>query len=417
MNKILKSALYTLLVLAIYRLGTYITMPFVNSVIFSPDALFSKDSVFRILTRYSGAQLDNASIFSLGIGPYISASLICNGLFNNLPSLKEKLKLEGNALLEKYTLYATVPIAINSARIVLNSILDGYQVNTSLLYPNTNLKLFYLTGMTCLVSGTMFLVWLSDLLTERGFGNGSSFIISASILSNLPKNLTYIREDGQLTLYLFTALAILMFTMFVETAVRKIPLIYPHKAKYSKIFKSEDSYLPLKANLAGVIPSIFTYQVMGLSGVFTRWVSQKLGVASNSPLLSFAGKFENIVTILMIIGVSYVYMDTYFRPEDISKRLQNKPVGVIEGVRPGQNTKDYIDRSARRMIFMGAIYISLITILTKYLYVFFKFRTTPVLSGTSILIVATSSIDIVNRIGSQISSMLAVKNIFKKAQK
>lgn len=413
MNKLLRSILYTVVALFVYRLGINITMPFVNSLLFSPDALFGTDSIFRVLTTYSGAVMENASIFTMGLGPYISASILVGGVMNNIPHLKERLKTEGNSLSTKYTLYATVPIAINSARIVINNIVAGYQSNTNLLYPNTNIYTLYILGILSLVAGTMFLVWLADIITEYGVGNGTSIIISAGILSGVPKNIKQIAIGGQLQPYLLSLLLIVPAIILIETALRKIPLVYPHKARFAYLSKEENSFLPLKINLAGVVPPIFAYQVLGISKIFFKWIFKNQNISMNNRFINSLYGFESFITVMMIIVVSYVYMDTYFRASDIADRLQQKPVGMVPTIRPGKQTEEYINRIAIRLVFAGALYISTISIFTSRLYILLYFKTLPLLSGTSILIVSSSSIEIISKIGNQLISEINRRKIFK----
>jgi preprotein translocase subunit SecY len=390
-------------------------MPFVNSLLFTPDALFGNDSIFKVLTSFSGAAMDNASIFTMGLGPYISATILVQGLMNNVPRLKERLKTEGNSLITRYNLYATLPIAINSARLVINNIVLGYQSNTNLLYPNTKITSLYVLGIISLVAGTMFLVWLADVITEYGVGNGTSIIISAGILNGVPKNIRQISVDGQLNLYLITLLLLVPAIILVETALRKIPLVYPQTTDFSHI-KKEQNFLPLKVNLAGIMPALFTNQALGMLRIFFKWLFKNQEIAMNNRFIKSLDGLETLVTVLLVILISYVYKDAYFRAEDIADRLQQKPVGMIPGVRPGKQTENYINRIANRLLFAGALYISAVSIFTVKLYVQLYFKTLPILAGTSILIVAVTSIDVSTKVGNQLISELNRRKIFKAAE-
>lgn len=415
MSKLLRSLLYTVGALFLYRLGINITMPFVNSLLFSPEALFGTDSIFKVLTSFSGAAMDNASIFTMGLGPYISATILVQGVMNNVPQLKERLKTEGNALATRYTLYATLPIAINSARLVINNIVLGYQNNTDLLYPQTQIRNLYIFGILSLVAGTMFLVWLADIITEYGIGNGSSLLISAGILNGVPKNISQIRADGQLGLYLLTLLLIVPAIILVETALRKIPLVYPQTTSFAHIQQAAN-FLPLKVNLAGVMPPLFANQALGMLRIFFKWLFKNREIAMNNRFIRSLTGLEALVTFLLIMVISYVYKDTYFRADDIADRLQQKPVGVIPGVRPGKQTAQYINRVADRLLFAGALYISAISVFTTKLYVQLYFKTLPILAGTSILIVASNSIEVITKVGNQLIAELNRHKIFKAAK-
>lgn len=413
MNKLLRNLLVTLGALFIYRLGSFVTIPFVNSVLFSKDLIFGENSLFRILSLYSGANLDNANLFSLGLGPYISASLICQALFQQIPSFKQRLKDEGNSLLNKYVLYASFPIALNSARIFINNIVKAYRVSPTVLYPSTKIWLFYVMGMSALVAGTMFLTWLSDMITEHGIGSGSSLIISASIMSGIPKNLTSLFRNGDLGIYILTMILILPIMTWAEISLRRIPLEYPHNNKFAQIFKVGRSFLPLKINLAGVVPSLFANHIKEFTLVAFRWLVKRWNLSVNPLVINNIESFGEIFLVATIILMSYVYMDTQFRPDEIAERLQNRPIGIIPNVRPGTNTENYIRYVANRLTFIGGLYISGVSILPTKLYTALSFKTLPILISTGLLIVVSINLEIMAKISSQLVTERYKNNFLK----
>ena len=401
-----KRITFTLFMLAVYRAGVQIPTPGINGEALA--AFFEKNAgtLFGMFNMFSGGALENFSIFALGIMPYISASIIFQLLTVVVPQL-EALKKEGESgrrKITQYTRYATVGLAMIQGMMISIG-LEGMAAPAGnemiVISPGWG---FRLLTMLTLTSGTAFIMWLGEQMTERGIGNGISLIIFAGIVARLPAaiaNTVQMISSGEMTLIFMPILLAMMggvigIIIFFETAQRRIPIQYAKRMVGRQMYGGQRSHLPLKINIAGVIPPIFASSIMmfpATIGGFIQidWIQQVTAqFAWGSPLhtLFFVG---------MIVFFCFFYTAVTFNPVDVSENLK-KNGGFVPGVRPGKKTAEFIDKVITRLTVIGAIYVSAVcvlpTILINKLNVPFYF------GGTALLIVVGVAIDTLSQIES-----------------
>jgi len=393
---------FTAAMLALYRLGAYIPAPGIDaSAIADIQDNFSSGNILGFLNLFSGGSLSRLSLFALGIMPYITASIILQLLTVVLPSL-ERLQKEGEVGQQKitqYTRYLTVGLAFaQSLGYVLlfkSQDFGGASVVGELTFAKLMLIAISLTA------GCVLLMWFGELITQRGIGNGISLMIFASIVSGLPGGLTawWTNPDQVFVVMMpFVALAVIVGIVFVQEGQRRIPVQYAKRVVGRKMTTGGSSYLPLRVNMAGVIPVIFAASIMA----FPPTVGQLL----NTPVaLDFAAFFSPdrwayvVGEVFFIIIFTYFYTAVTFNPVDQADNLK-KYGGFVPGVRPGRPTAEYLDRILSRLTFAGALYLGLVaalpTILISQTSANFFF------GGTSILIVVGVALDTVKQLEAQL---------------
>ena len=415
-----KKILFVLLALIVYRLGTFIPLPGIDGKTF--EDIFSQHSggLLGMFDMFVGGAVSRMSIFSLGVMPYISASIIMSLLTAVNPTL-EQLKKDGGELgrqkINQYTRYGTVFLAT----------LQGYGLSVGLenmtgssgsavMEPG---MFFRATTVITIIGGTLFLLWLGEQITQRGIGNGISLIIFAGIVANLPSAMTGTFElvrTGALSSFfiialIFFILFIFTFIVFMERAQRKVFVQYPKRQVGNKMFGGEGSHMPLKLNMSGVIPAIFASSVLllpltlsGLSGGGGPIVSTLSNYLAH-------GKPLYLILYFLLIGFfCFFYTSIVFNPKETADNLK-KNGGYVPGIRPGDNTADYFDYIVTRLTVVGAIYLGVVCIIPEVLIS--KFSVPFYFGGTSLLIVVVVMMDTIGQIQSHLFAH-QYKDLLKK---
>jgi preprotein translocase subunit SecY len=401
--EIRKKLAFTAAILALYRLGAYIPAPGVNvGAVKEIESNFGGSGVLGFLNMFSGGGLSRLSLFALGIMPYITASIILQLLTVVVPSL-ERLQKEGEVGQQKitqYTRYLTVGLAFAQSVgyvFLFNSF--GNQANTSVVGTLTFPKVFLI--VMCLTAGCTLLMWMGELITQRGIGNGISLMIFASIASSIVPGLSkWWNNPDQVFIVMmpFIALAVIVAIVFVQEGQRRIPVQYAKRIVGRKMTSGGSTYLPLRVNMAGVIPVIFAASIMA----FPATVGQMLNTNAALDFAAFFGpnSWAYVVgEVFFIIVFTYFYTAVTFNPVDQADNLK-KYGGFIPGVRPGRPTAEYLDRILSRLTFPGALYLGAVaalpTILISQTAANFYF------GGTSILIVVGVALDTVKQLEAQL---------------
>jgi preprotein translocase subunit SecY len=399
-----KKLAFTAAMLLLYRLGAYIPAPGVDaSAVKELGSNFAGSNILGFLNLFSGGGLSRLSLFALGIMPYITASIILQLLTVVVPSL-EKLQKEGEVGQQKitqYTRYLTVGLAFAQSfgYVLLFRSFGSKAGGNNVLGSLTGAKVLLI--VICLTAGCTLLMWLGELITQRGIGNGISLMIFASIVSRIPNGLTawWTNPDQVFVVMMpFIALAVIVAIVFVQEGQRRIPVQYAKRVVGRKMTAGGSTYLPLRVNMAGVIPVIFAASIMA----FPPTIGQML----NTPAaLNFAAFFSPngwayvVGEVFFIVIFTYFYTAVTFNPVDQADNLK-KYGGFIPGVRPGRPTAEYLDRILSRLTFPGALYLGAVaalpTILISQTSANFFF------GGTSILIVIGVALDTVKQLEAQL---------------
>ena len=401
---------FTLGALIIYRLGTYIPIPFIDPVAMEQLLEQQGGGVLGMFNMFSGGALGRMTIFALNIMPYISASIIMQLMTAVSPKL-EQLKKEGESgrkKINQYTRYGTVLLAAVQAygiSVGLESMGGGGGLPV-VMDPG---MLFRMTTVISLTGGTIFLMWLGEQITQRGVGNGISLIIFAGIVANLPVALAGTLELGRTgalsTLFILflilLSVAVIAFIVFVERAQRRVVVQYPKRQVGNRMFGGESSHLPLKLNPSGVIPPIFASSLLlmpltvaGFSGAggpdWLTLITTQLGRGQPVFMLLFAA---------LIIFFAFFYTSIVFNPEDTADNLK-KNGGFIPGIRPGKNTAEYLNYIITRLTTVGALYLVFVCLLPEFLIS--QYNVPFYFGGTSLLIVVSVTMDTVGQIHSHL---------------
>jgi preprotein translocase subunit SecY len=400
--------MFTLLMLAVYRLGCQVPTPGID-----PDALMAffarqRGTIFGLFDMFSGGALERLSVFALGIMPYISASIIMELLKVVIPSL-EKLYKEGEAgqkKIKQYTRYGTVLIsAIQGLGIAVGlEGMTGASGNVPVvLDPGWPFRIMTVLTLT---SGTAFIMWLGEMITERGIGNGISLIIFAGIVARLPSaiiNSFALMKTGEIMPILMLILVIFMivvvgFIVFVERGQRRIQVQYARRVVGRKMYGGQSTHLPLKVNTSGVIPPIFASSLLMFPATIAGFV-QNEWVKWVADSLSPGNVFHDFVYVALIIFFCYFYTAVTFNPVDVADNLK-KWGGYVPGLRPGKPTAEYIDRILVRITLVGAIYVSAVCVLPSIMIQ--KFNVPFYFGGTALLIVVGVAMDTMAQIESHL---------------
>ncbi|MDR1475209.1 MAG: preprotein translocase subunit SecY [Holosporales bacterium] len=416
-----KRLLFTVLALLVYRVGTYVPLPGVNPEIISEIGRRNMGGILGMFDMFSGGALGRMTIFALNIVPYISASIIIQ-LFTVISPTFEALKKEGEIgrrKLNQYTRYLTVGIASIQAyglSIGLMSMSSGSQAVTTIG------ALFSIISVPTLVGGTVFLMWLGEQITSRGIGNGSSLIIFAGIVANLPRSLLNALELGKsgalspgvIVFFVFVVVCVITLVVFVERAQRKITVHYPQRHMAVGKSNTESSHLPLKINTSGVIPPIFASSLLLLPATLVG-----LGAGSGAEwaqalarYLSHGHPLYISVYVGLLVFFSFFYTAIVFNPDDVADNLR-KSGGFVPGIRPGEHTAKYLYFVLERLTVVGAIYLSFICILPELLIA--KLAVPFFFGGTNILIVVSVTIDTISQIYTHLLAY-QYKGVLRKAK-
>jgi preprotein translocase subunit SecY len=396
--------IFTLMMLVVYRIGAHIPTPGINGEALSRFLTERGGALMGFFDMFSGGALSRVTIFALGIMPYISASIIFQLLTVVIPAIG-KLAKEGEAGRKKivrYTRYATVVIgAIQSFGIAVG--IEGMGGGEFVRDPGW---FFRLLTMITLTSGTAFLMWLGEQITERGIGNGISLIIFAGIVAQFPRAIAStigLVRTGELSIFFVLILIVLMIAVvcaivFIERGQRKIPVQYAKRMIGNKVFGGQTSHLPLKINTSGVIPPIFASSIIMFPATIAGFISIPW-VQDIAKELSPGTALYTVLYVGLIFFFSYFYTAVIFNPVDIAENLQ-KHGGFIPGIRPGPKTSEYIYRVLTRLTFVGAVYLSLVCILPEILIK--RFNVPFYFGGTSLLIAVGVALDTVSQIESHL---------------
>ncbi len=396
--------LFTLSLLIVYRIGAHIPTPGINGEALSRFLTERAGALMGFFDMFTGGALSQMAIFALGIMPYISASIIFQLLTVVIPALG-KIAKEGEAgrkKIVKYTRYATIVIAaIQSFGMAIG--IEGMQGGEFVQNPGWS---FRLLTMITLTSGTAFLMWLGEQITERGIGNGISLIIFAGIVASLPRavvsTLGLVRA-GELSVFFVLILAIMMLAVvggiiFIERGQRKIPVQYARRIVGKKMFGGQTTHLPLKVNTSGVIPPIFASSIIMFPATVAGFIAIPW-VQSIAKQLAPGNSIYTMLYVGLIFFFSYFYTAVIFNPVDIAENLQ-KHGGFIPGIRPGQKTSEYIYRVLTRLTFVGAVYLAVVCVIPEILIA--EFNVPFYFGGTSLLIVVGVALDTVSQIESHL---------------
>lgn len=406
-----KRIIFTLAMLAVYRIGVQIPTPGINGEALA--AFFAKNAgtLFGMFNMFSGGALENFSIFALGIMPYISASIIIQLLTVVIPQL-ETLKKEGEAgrrKITQYTRYGTVGLSIIQGTFIASGLqsMAGPGGEMIVINPGTP---FILMTMLTLTAGTAFIMWLGEQMTERGIGNGISLIIFAGIVARGPAalvNSIQLIKAGEITLFFIPIIlafmvAVVGVIVFFETSQRRIPIQYAKRVVGRKVYGGQSSHLPLKINIAGVIPPIFASSLMMFPATIGGFV-QVEWVQKISAAMAPGTVYYYILYVAMIVFFCFFYTAVTFKPDDVAENLK-KNGGFVPGIRPGKKTAEFIDKVLTRLTVVGATYLSIVCVLPTILIA--KFNLPFYFGGTALLIIVGVAIDTI----SQVESHMVMRN-------
>jgi len=403
-----KRIVFTLMLLAVYRLGIFITTPGIDREAMQ-SVMQSQGGLLSLFNLFSGGAIEQASIFALGIMPYISSSIIIQLLAVVVPTL-ERLQKEGELgrrKITQYTRYGTILLAVIQG-FGISFWLEGMGTATAgglgipvVIEPGWGFR--FMTVIT-LASGTAFIMWLGEQITERGIGNGISLIIFAGIVSGVPdaifQTINWFQTDqlDVMSLILIGAviLASIAAVVFMERGQRRIPVQYAKRVVGRKTVGGQTTHLPLKVNSAGVIPPIFASSILLFPATLAGWFPSLQGLSDR---LQMAGWEYNTLYVLLIVFFTFFYVAVTFNPVDVADNMK-KHGGYIPGIRPGKKTADYIDRVLTRLTFVGAGYLAIVCVLPTVLI---NTMNTPFFfGGTSLLIVVGVALDTVQQIESHL---------------
>ena len=405
-NDLRNRIIFTILILSIYRLGTYIPLSGIDSQSLQTLMQSNQRGLLGMFNVFSGGAVKRMAIFALGIMPYISSSIIIQlltGVTEYFKNLKNQGEI-GRKKITQYTRYGTVLLAT----------VQGYGVAVG-LESSTNVVIdpgvfFKLTTVITLVTGTIFLMWLGEQITQRGIGNGISLIIFSGIVAEIPRALAATFELGRtgalsastILLIFILLLGTVAFIVFIERALRKILINYPKRQMGTKIYGGESSHLPLKLNTAGVIPAIFASALLLLPITFSNF-----GMSDSGLFIDFSSWFSQGKPLYMLFYASgiiffcFFYTGIVFNPKETAENLR-KHGGYIPGIRPGERTANYIEEILTRLTTIGALYLTLVCLMPEFLIS--RYPIPFYLGGTSVLIVVIVAMDTVTQIQTRMMS-------------
>ncbi len=400
--------LFVLLILVIFRIGAHIPIPGINTG--NLREFFASNQILGLLNLFSGGGLENFSIMMLGVGPYITSSIIFQLLVMIVPKLEELSKEgeNGQRKINQYTKWATIPLAV----------LQGYGFITLMQRQGGGVSLIgdltffqYLTAIVTVTAGTMLLTWLGDLISERHIGNGVSLLIFAGIIAGLPTALqqTLLAFDiSQLTtvvLFVLIALATVVGVVFITEGQRQIPVTYARRVRGMTQYGGTNTHLPLRVNQGGVIPIIFAISVIIFPSMIAQFFVQAKSVWLSNTAEYIIQLFNNqifygVFYFILVVAFTYFYSAVVFKPDQVAENLQ-KQGGFIPGIRPGRPTAEYLQATVNRINLTGSIFLGVIAVLPLILQAYTG-MSTLVVGGTSLLIVVSVVIESVKKVEAQL---------------
>ena len=416
--------LFVIGALIVYRIGTYIPVPGIDAASWGQFIKDQQDTIVGLFNVFSGGALERMSVFALNVMPYISASIIMQLLSATVPSL-EQLKKEGEAgrrKITQYTRYGTVVLALFQSVAIAYGLQSGMGAGSAVKLVHEPGFAFIFVTMVTLVSGTMFLVWLGEQVTERGIGNGISLIIFAGIVAGLPSaigNTLDLASRGTYSplkvLILFAiAIGVTAFVVYVERGQRRITVNYAKRQKGRQVIGGQTSHLPLKLNMAGVIPPIFASSIILFPATLGTWFGRGEGGTWLQDLATMISPGQPLYMLLYasaIIFFCFFYTALTFNPKDMADNLK-KSGAFIPGIRPGDQTARYIDGVTSRLTLAGAIYITLVCLIPEIMI--WNWQVPFYFGGTSLLIIVVVSMDFMSQVQNHIMSH-QYESLLKKA--
>jgi len=409
---------FLLLALVVYRIGTHIPVPGINASVLDDLFKSQKDGILGLFNVFSGGALSRFSIFALGIMPYISASIIMQLCTVVVPTL-EALKKEGEAgrrKITQYTRYATLGLAFFQA-LAISSALESQA--GLVLEPGPMFR--FLSALT-LVTGTMFLMWLGEQITERGLGNGISLIIFAGIAAGLPNAIGLTLEQARTGAYsipLVLGIAVLIvavtaFVVFVERAVRKILVNYAKRQVGNKVYQGQSSFLPLKLNMAGVIPPIFASSIILFPATIAQWFGSSDNTVWLRDIAATLAPGQPVHELLYagaIIFFCFFYTALQYNPKETAENLK-KSGAFIPGYRPGDQTAKYLEKITLRLTLLGSLYLVVVCFIPNFLI---AWKNVPFyFGGTSLLIIVVVTMDFMTQVQAYLMSQ-QYESLLRKA--
>ncbi len=407
-KELVKKILFTVSMLAVFRIGTQVTIPGVDTVALSSFFESTANNALGLFNRFTGGALQNFSIFSLGVMPYITSSIIFSLLAMSFPYFAELQKEnDGRKKIAQWTRYGAVLLCIfqgyGLSIVMENS--KGLTGSSVVLDPGWQFRFMSIISLT---AGSMFVMWLGERITERGIGNGTSLIIFAGIAAGIPSGMSStitLYRNGELPILsiiaiLATIVVTFWFIIFIERSFRKVIVHYAKRVVNNRVYGGQSSHLPIKLNVSGIMPPIFAsalltvpntlFQYNFLSFVPENFVILKLVLESIQNSLLPGNTLYNLVFVVFIIFFSFFYSSMQFKAKDISEMLQ-KNGGFIPGVRPGTKTEEFLKHIVDRLALIGGLYVSAICLLPAILLLFFNIPF--YFGGTSLLILVGVAID------------------------
>ena len=390
------------MMILIFRIGTTIPVPGVNTSIIK--GMVGSNSLLSLYNMFVGGAFSNFTLFALGIGPFITASIIIQLLTIGFDSLKELQKSgeEGRKKMNLYTRYTALALGFIQATGITLGIVKG-----ALVYKNA---FFIITVIVTLVAGSMLVMWMGERITEKGLGNGSSIIIFVGIISRIPADLMGTVEnvqDGNLALWAAILIAIVMLititaVTFINEAVRKIPVQYAKRVVGRKLYGGQSSHIPMKVNQSGVMPIIFASSLLA----FPQTIALFMGENAQTFVSTYLSTSSNVgfwiyrsLEVLLIVFFSYFYTTISFNTEDIAENMKNNG-GFIPGIRPGKPTIDYLNKILSKLTLAGAVFLAIIAMIPAFTVHFLNIQ--MALAGTSILIVVGVALELKRQLESHL---------------
>ena len=412
---------FVFVALVVLRLGSFVPIPGIDAAVLAQFFDQQKGTIVEMFNMFSGGALERASVLALGIMPYISASIIMQLLTVMTPKFAE-LKKEGEAgrrKISQYTRYGTLVLATVQSIAIARSLpemMQGLVIDAGFG--------FYFTAVVSLVTGTMFLMWLGEQITERGIGNGISIIIFAGIVAGMPSAVGQTAEmarQGELHLLVLLLIGVVVFAItflvvFVERGQRRIVVNYAKRQQGRKVFAAQSTHLPLKVNMAGVIPPIFASSIILFPGTLASWFGQGNGPVADflqgvSQAMSPGQPLYVFMLAAAIIFFCFFYTALVFNPRETADNLK-KSGAFIPGIRPGEQTSKYIDKVMTRLTLAGAMYITFVCLVPQFMIMAWDVQF--YFGGTSLLIIVVVIMDFMAQVQTHMMSH-QYDNVLKKA--
>ena len=395
-----RRVIFTLAMLAVYRIGVFVTVPGVDRNVMR-QAVAKQSGLLTFFNMFTGGALENFSIFALGIMPYISASIIIQLMgmvYKPIDELRKEGE-QGRRRLDQYTRYGTIALSLFQSFGIakLAEGISSGQEGGIVIHPGLGFELMTVVTLT---TGTAFLMWIGEQITERGVSNGISLLIFASIITGVPRGIAQYFQQHQgdvqpLTMALIAGfiVATIMVIAFFENGRRQIPIVYSRRQVGRRVYGGQEAHLPLKVNTAGTIPPIFASSLLSFPATLAQ-----LNVPGATALRTMFERGDwlfNTGYALLIVFFCYFYTNVTFQPVDVAENLKKQQAN-IPGIRPGKQTADYIHRVIQRITFGGSVYVAVVCVLPSIIgeLVHFEFR----FGGTSLMIVVGVALDTVNQI-------------------